>query len=294
MIVNEKLWDQDTEREFVQWALERVAPEKLFYRLSDGRYIAYYPKDYSGKKETLQSRNALIGEFSETLFRNLIEPIGQERGLYTIQSAICEEPELTSRSPADVVLSHRENNILSPSDIVIIFEVKISIVWNWEYNPRTGELKCICDYRSHTGNPSLLRSDSMLKAIGKCTNIRISSIKASRIPIFVIGNTPVGASYIKKVDNLKMFGIVQGFISLNPYVPEGALRSTPKKGFTTLSNYGELRDLLLKTFDNREEFFSGALNHIELGKIIREASKEKTLEDKAKRFLELLRRYSDG
>ncbi len=63
----------------------------------------------------------------------------------------------------------------------------MSIVWNWEYNPLTGEIMCIGDYTTHQGNPGLLRSDTMLKAIGKSINIRVSGLEASKIPIIVIG-----------------------------------------------------------------------------------------------------------
>lgn len=35
------------------------------------------------------------------------------------------------------------------------------------------------DYKQHKGNPALLRSDSMLKAIGKSINIRVSGIAST-------------------------------------------------------------------------------------------------------------------
>lgn len=44
-------------------------------------------------------------------------------------------------------------------------------------------LECVGDYRSHSGNPGLLRSDTMLKAIGKSVGIRTASIYSSNIPI---------------------------------------------------------------------------------------------------------------
>jgi len=54
---------------------------------------------------------------------------------------------------------------------------------------------------SETGyNPGLLRSDSMLKGIGKSINIRVSSFQAATIPIIVMGNTPITNSYYPKVD----------------------------------------------------------------------------------------------
>ena len=50
----------------------------------------------------------------------------------------------------------------------------MSIVWNWEYKQVKGkpEIICVGDYKTHTGQPSIRRSDSMLKAIGKSINIR--------------------------------------------------------------------------------------------------------------------------
>ena len=62
-----------------------------------------------------------------------------------------------------------------------------------------------------SGQSGLLRSDSMLKAIGKSINIRVSNYKASNIPIIIIGNTPITNNYYSKVDHLKTAGIIQGF-----------------------------------------------------------------------------------
>ena len=39
----------------------------------------------------------------------------------------------------------------------------------------------------------------MLKAIGKSINIRVSRYKASKIPIIILGNTPITESYFNKV-----------------------------------------------------------------------------------------------
>lgn len=51
----------------------------------------------------------------------------------------------------------------------------------------------------------------MLKAIGKSINIRVSSFKASSIPVIIMGNTPITDNYYHKVDHLKKAGIIQGF-----------------------------------------------------------------------------------
>ena len=69
-------------------------------------------------------------------------------------------------SPADVVISRSKNISQAPEDIFAIIEVKMSVVWNWELQ-KNKSFVCIGDYKTHQGNPGLLRSDSMLKAIGK-------------------------------------------------------------------------------------------------------------------------------
>ncbi len=131
------------------------------------------------------------------------------KDLFAVQGAICKEIGLTQKSPADVVIARKKNIHLNPEDILIVFEVKMSVVWNWEL--KNDELICLGDYQTHRGIPGLLRSDSMLKAIGKAINIRVSSHRASTIPIIVIGNTPITDSYLGKVDHLKTAGIVQVF-----------------------------------------------------------------------------------
>jgi len=75
----------------------------------------------------------------------------------------------------------------------------MSVVWNWELvNIEQDEkLICIGDFKTHRGNPGLLRSDSMLKAIGKSINIRVSGDKASKIPFIILGNSLITDSYIK-------------------------------------------------------------------------------------------------
>lgn len=96
---------------------------------------------------------------------------------------------MSNDSPADVAICRTEDKVQVPENVLLIIEVKMSIVWNWEYNPLIGESKCIGDYTTHQGNPGLLRSDTMLKAIGKSINVRIASFKSAKIPIIILGNT---------------------------------------------------------------------------------------------------------
>lgn len=188
-----ELWNKDVESKFFTESVKFATPEQLFYVTDKSKYLAYWPKGYDGKKSTLQSRNALIGNFTEKWTTDLIHEIVKEKGLFAVQGAICEEIALTNMSPADVVISRSKNINQQPGDILAIIEVKMSIVWNWELNNKS--LSCIGDYKTHQGNPGLLRSDSMLKAIGKSINIRVSSFKTTSIPIIVMGNTPITNSY---------------------------------------------------------------------------------------------------
>ena len=185
-----ELWNKEAEKRFFTESVKFATPEQLFYVTDKNRYLAYWPKGYDGKKSTLQSRNALIGNFTEKWTTDLIQEVVKDKGLFAVQGAICDEIALTNMSPADVVISRNKNINQRAEDILAIIEVKMSIVWNWELQ-NGKSLFCIGDYKTHQGNPGLLRSDSMLKGIGKSINIRVSSFKANTIPIIVMGNTPI-------------------------------------------------------------------------------------------------------
>ncbi len=289
-----KLWNKSVEKEFFAKTLEVAIPEQLFYVTEDGRYLAYWPKNYKGTRATLQSRNAFIGSFTEKWAKKLLEEIAEKAGGFTVQHVICEDIGLSTRSPADAAICKTNQQNQQPQNILMIIEVKMSIVWNWEYNTSTGKLKNIGDYTTHRGNPGLLRSDTMLKAIGKSINIRVSSLKSARIPIIILGNTPITESYYEKVDHLKRTGIIQGFYSVNPQpldnpTHKNNIKSTPKRGFLRFDSYEELKQELINLLSEEREFFSGMKTKKELGKIIEIANREPTHEKKAEVFLKLLR-----
>ncbi len=294
------LWQPSEEEKFFRSFLPYVPPETLFYRIkveeNIEKFVAYYPKYYKGSKTTLQSRNAYIGAYTEKWFSKLIEPIAKKIGCFVETGVVCEELELTKNSPADVVICKEEGKLQKAENIVMIFEIKMSVVWNWELIGKDGDviLKRIGDFHTHTGNPSLLRSDTMLKAIGKSINIRVASLNASKIPIFVVGNTPITRNYYKKVDHLKQYGIIQGFISVNPKPSDDEndvlnIKSTPNGGFVRMDSYKELENIILEHLKEEKVFFSAMLDKITLGKIIEIANREKTYESKAIKFLKLLR-----
>ncbi len=288
------LWNKNEEYKFFKKTLEIASPEQLFYITEDGKYVAYWPKGYRGKKSTLQSRNSFIGSYTEKWVKELLQPVAEELGTYVMQDVVCEEIGLNKTSPADVAIVKTPERLQKPENILLIVEVKMSIVWNWEYIPETHEIKCIGDYKTHQGNPGLLRSDTMLKAIGKSINIRVSGFKASGIPIIIIGNTPITKTYYKKVDFLKKSGVIQGFYSVNPKPLDtenhsNNIKRTPEGGFLRIDNPKELYDNLVVLLKSNMEFFSSMISKIELGKIVEKANREDSYEKKAEKFLKLLR-----
>lgn len=114
-----ELWNKEVERRFFAEASKSFTPEELFYVTNEDKYLAYWPKDYKHKKYTLQSRNAPIGDFTEKWTTDLIQEIVKDRGLFAVKKAICKEIELTSDSPADVVISRNKNIIQEPEDIIV-------------------------------------------------------------------------------------------------------------------------------------------------------------------------------
>jgi len=287
------LWSKETEIKFFRSSLEITTPETLFYKTNDNRFYAYWPKSYSETKSTLQSRNAYIGDFTEKFCVELLSNYAKPRNLFAVKSVICEELGLTKQSTADIAICKTQDRNQQPKNIVAIFEAKMSIVWNWELIRSISpyEFMCIGNYNSHQGNPGLLRSDSMLKAIGKSINIRVSSFQASKIPIIIFGNTPITRQYLSKVDHLKKSGIIQGFWSLNPDPLDGTftIKHSPEKCFIRMDSFSELVNELDNLFIGQSEFFSSMLSKTELGRFIELANMESDYISKAQKFLTLIR-----
>ncbi len=283
------LWNNDTEIQFFTEALKNFAsPEQLFYNLQEG-YFAYVPKGSDAEGQTLQSRNALIGQFTEKWCRDLFEPIAKELGLFAVNSVVCDEIGLSKQSSADLAFCTTNNAVQKPENIKLLFEIKMSVVSNYKFTP-PNKVEYFGDYKQHKGNPALLRSDSMLKAIGKSINIRVSGIASTKIPIIVLGNSPITDSYIKKVDFLKTSGVIQGFWSLNPKPTNSDyVKNTPKLGFQTILNKDQLFDNCKELITNDMNYFSSMISKLKLGEIIKIASQETTDVAKAEKFLTLIR-----
>ena len=286
-----KLWGKYQEKLFFINSKNFASPRQLFYRTDDGRYLAYWPKRYRGRKSTLQARNSLIGNYTEKWVSDLFGELIDD-DLCVVQQARIPSVGITSSSPADIVVATEDKKILKASQVKLICEVKMSLVWNWEYDPTLDSIKEVGDYRTHQGKPSFTRSDSILKAIGKCIDVRVSNFESAKIPIIVIGNAPLSNGFCKKADYLKHSGLIQGFWSLNPFpLNHGNTRkTTPKGGFMRFDNTGELQKHLSQLFDQDLNFFSGMESPKNLGRLIEAANSEDTYENKGLKFLNLLKR----
>lgn len=287
-----RLWGRNQEKIFFEKSRNFASYDQLFYRTNDERYVAYWPKGYDGPKSTLQARNSLIGNYTEKWVSDLIRYVLEDKNLYVVQQAQIPAIGISRKSPADIAIATQNKKVLMPDEVKLIFEVKMSLVWNWEYDVQTSHIREIGDYRTHQGRPSFTRSDSILKAIGKCIDIRVSNFKSSKIPLIVLGNAPLSNGFCKKADYLKKAGIIQGFWSLNPFpLNHGNTRKrSHKNGFLRMDNTDEFNMSLDKLFNQELNFFSGMQNPKKLGQLIELANREKTYQEKGLKFINLLKR----
>jgi hypothetical protein len=286
--MSQNLWNIETEKRFFLEALRNFLTEQqLFYKLQGDCY-AYVPKNVLSEGHTLQSRNSFIGKYTEKWCKDLLAPIATKLGLHAVNEVVCEELALPRNSAADLALCTTDSRVQEPENIKLIFEVKMSIVGNYKYT-KDKQIEYIGDYRAHRGTPSLMRSDSMLKAIGKALNIRVSSKAGNKIPIIILGNSPITDSYKSKVDLLKDSGVIQGFWSLYPEPCESNfIRATPKLGFRTITDVRELHRECHELISKNLRYFSSMLPKSKIGEIIQIASQEPSNEQKADKFLQLL------
>ena len=287
-----RLWSKKQEKIFFDKSRNFATHQQLFYRTDDGRYVAYWPKGYDGAKSTLQARNSLIGNYTEKWVNDLLKHILKDTKLHVIQQAQIPAIGITHKSPADIVIASTAKKVLRPEEVKLIFEVKMSLVWNWQYDESTGQIRQIGDYRTHQGRPSFTRSDSVLKAIGKCIDIRVSSFKSSKIPLIILGNAPLSNGFCKKADYLKQAGIIQGFWSLNPFpLNHGNTRKrSHQDGFIRFDNIEELNITLNQLFKQELNFFSSMETPETLGQMIEIANRENTYEEKGFKFIKLIKR----
>lgn len=279
-------WSKNIEQKFFIEAMKNFAsPEQLFYNLTDG-YFAYVPKGKGAEGQALNSRNSLIGQFTEKWTKDFFQPIAKELGLFAVNSVVCPELGLTTLSDADLAFCTTAETQQKAENIKILFEIKMSIVNNYKFENE--KVTFVGNYKMHKGNPSILRSDSMLKAIGKSINIRVSGAESTKIPIVILGNSPITKSYTKKVDFLKKSGIIQCFISLYPNPSIDCLKSSEYNGFQTFEEYNKLTNYIVELVNSDMNFFSSMIPKRKLGKIISISANEIDDISKAEKFLNLI------
>lgn len=279
-------WNKDVEKTFFSEAMKNFAsPEQLFYNI-EGEFFAYFPKGKDAKGQVLNSRNSLIGQFTEKWTKDFFKPIAEKLGLFAVNSVVCPELGLTTLSDADLAFCRTNETQQKAENIKLLFEIKMSIVNNYSFE--NGKITFVGDYKTHKGNPSILRSDSMLKAIGKSINIRVSGAESREIPIIILGNSPITNNYTKKVDFLKKSGIIQSFISLYPNPSSDFIKNSDSKGFQTFNEYDRLNEYITGLVNSDMNFFSSMLSKRKLGEIITISSKENNDILKAEKFLSLI------
>lgn len=284
------MWTINDEVKFFNDASQLASIDHLMVNVND-QYYAFAPKNTNVQVSTPQARNALIGAKTESWCKDLFDSIARQNNLYAINGVVCNEIGLTSHSAADLVFCTSDSKEQKPENIKLIFEIKMGIVNNYLYdkNSSCDKFRFNGDYTTHKGNPSLLRSDSMLKAIGKSINIRVDSAWGKRISIIIIGNSPITSSYAKKVDCLKKNGIIQKFMSLYPNPTNGNfIQKTPDEGFETYGDIKLLEEYIANILNSNLNYFSSMLSNKVLGNLIAIASKEQTDELKGQKIVELI------
>lgn len=161
----------------------------------------------------------------------------------------------------------------------------MSIVNNYELI--NDDIAFIGDYKTHKAHPSLTRSDSVLKAIGKAISIRVSSESARNIPIIILGNTHISNNYLSKIDHLGQYGVLQKIISLNPSL--NFIKNSPLEYFQTPQNLNELEKILENILKQDFYYFSAMLDKNKLGEIIQKSVDSKDKMQIAERFLAMLK-----
>ena len=214
-------------------------------------------------------------DFALRLFESVVKELSTrlEQKMFAKRGLICPELGLKGKSGADLaILSQDLKGRVPPSAIRCLFEVKMSFIWNWHEDSLT---RPIADYDGHQGRPSISRTDSILKAIGKAAITRSYS-GSEGIPFVVIGNTPPPAGYRENVDRTVTSGLIQKWISLtpNPLVVKPKFspnKRNPKRtpGFLRIDGVEELQNLLETLISRQWQYMSAMVDVKKVGQLIK-------------------------
>ena len=111
-----------------------------------------------------------------------------------------------------------------------------------------------------------------------------------KIPIIVLGNSPITNGYKDKVDCLCQSGVIQKFISLYPNPTNCThIKNSPKSGFETFASEASVAEYISHILGAEMNYFSAMMHNSNLGKLIDIASREENDELKGQKFIELLK-----
>jgi len=301
------MWGPEKEKEFIN-STDAIVWATISCKQCDYRYEAFFKKTKPRKcpkcggklaSTTPQGRNSPVSVYTEKYASEVFEEALRKAGyddLEVKRDVVCKSLDLTSRSAADMAVVEKgiTGRVYEPSQIRIVFEVKMSLIWNWELTEE-GELKMEADYDKHKGRGSIYRTDSILKAIGKGAIFR-SHFESNDIPYVVVGNSPPPTSYLDKVDGSVRAGIVQRFLSLTPeplIIDEtDSEKRNPKesdeKGFLRVDTVDELSDFVDDLLEDERIFIGSMLKKSKLGKIIKSLDLNKEYTDIGEDFFKKL------
>lgn len=223
-------------------------------------------------------RNAIVADVTErfalSLFSQAVSASAKLSGKFFVKrNVVCPQLELRGATSADMaILNNDVNRPVSANNIECIFEIKMSVIWNWAEGNKSQPL---ADYDAHAGRPSIYRTDSILKAIGKAAITR-SCHGSEKIPFIVVANTPPPPNYRDKVDGTVKAGLIQKWISLtpNPLIVEPKRspdKRNPKQtmGFLRIDTVAELQELLTTTLTTEWQYIGAMVEAKKIGEIIK-------------------------
>ena len=252
------------------------------------------------RSNTPQGRNAPVANFTEkfacSTLNKALNKINKG-DLEAKRSVICDKLGLNNRSEADVAVVKKGNSsrIYEPEEIKLIFEIKMSLVWNWE--PKSNQIEMVSDYDKHCGRGSIYRTDSILKAIGKGAIFR-SHKGSNQIPYIVIGNCPPAPGYFDKIDGSVRSGIIQKFLSLNPEPliidKSDKNKRNPKNsegdGYLRIDTIEELSEIIKYYLESEQVFIGAMIKNYDLGKLIKSLNLSNSPEEIGHEFFEKIYR----
>ena len=227
---------------------------------------------------TLNGRNAPLAneteKFALRIIQDAIDATPDLKGRhFAKRGVICHQLGLKGNSGADIAILNRDVRGPAPlTAIELLFEIKMSFIWNWHENDLT---QPIADYDAHGGTPSIYRTDSILKATGKAAITR-SYPGSETIPFIVVGNTPPPSGYRPNIDGTVQSGLIQKWLSLtpNPLVVEPSKSPdirNPKQtdgGFLRIDAMQELQDLLVSLLGRRWRHIGAMTDAEKIGRLI--------------------------